>query len=234
MTDEPIRVLTVTAHPDDTEFGFGGTIARWADEGRLIWYCVATNGNKGTADRSLSPDRLAVIREKEQRAAAKVLGVQDVFFLGYSDGELEDTREFLGQVVRVMRQVRPDVVVTMNPYPVTRFVQHRDHRVAGQVTIDAVYPFARDHLHFPEHISDGLEPHKVGELYISGTENPDTYVDITDYIDRKIEALRCHRSQMENADSPDFAERFKMNAARSAEPFGVPMAETFRRIEIRR
>src|SRR3989304_3124213 len=136
MADEPVRVLTVTAHPDDTEFGFGGTIARWADEGRLIWYCIGTNGDKGTSDRSLTPPQLAAIREKEQRAAAKTLGVQDVFFLGY--------------------------------------------------------------------------------------------------IDRKIEALRCHRSQMQNADTPDFAERFKMNAARSGEPFGVPMAETFRRIELRR
>ena len=234
MTDEPVRVLTVTAHPDDTEFGFGGTIARWADEGRLIWYCIATNGNKGTSDRSLTPEKLAVIREREQRAAAKVLGVRDVFFLGYPDGELEETREFLGRVVRVIRQVRPDVVITMNPYPVTRFVQHRDHRIAGQVAIDAVYPYARDHLHFPEHIHEGLEPHKVAELYITGADNPDTFVDIGGYMDRKIEALRCHQSQMQNADSPDFAERFKMNAARAGEPFGVPLAETFRRIEIRR
>ena len=234
MADEPVRVLTVTAHPDDTEFGFGGTIARWADEGRLIWYCIGTNGDKGTSDRSLTPPQLAAIRQKEQLAAAKTLGVQDVFFLGYPDGELEETREFLGKVVRVIRQVRPDIVITMNPYPVTRFVQHRDHRIAGQVAIDAVYPFARDHLHFPEHLAEGLEPHKVGELYISGTESSDTVVDISGYIDRKIEALRCHRSQMQNADTPDFAERFKMNAARSGEPFGVSMAETFRRIELRR
>src|SRR3972149_1038314 len=166
MADEPVRVLTVTAHPDDTEFGFGGTIARWADEGRLIWYCIATNGDKGTSDRSLTPPQLAAIRQKEQLAAAKTLGVQDVFFLGYPDG--------------------------------------------------------------------GLEPHKVGELYISGTESSDTVVDISGYIDRKIEALRCHRSQMQNADTPDFAERFKMNAARSGEPFGVSMAGAFRRIELRR
>lgn len=233
MASEPTRVLTVTAHPDDTEFGFGGTIARWTDEGRLVWYCVATNGDKGTADRTITPKQLAVIRQAEQRAAAKALGVQEVFFLGYPDGELEDTRELLGKIVRVIRQVRPHVVITMNPYPVTRFVQHRDHRIAGLVTTDAVYPYARDHLHFPEHLAEGLEPHKVAELYISGTESPDTFVDISNYIDRKIEALRCHRSQMEGTESSDFGERFRLTASRAGEPFGVPMAETFRRIQLR-
>jgi LmbE family N-acetylglucosaminyl deacetylase len=233
VAEPPARVLAVTAHPDDTEFGFGGTIARWAAEGSEIYYLVCTNGDKGTSDPHMTPEKLARIREEEQRAAARVLGVREVFFLGYPDGELEDTRELRGKIVRYIRLLRPNLVITMNPYPVSRFVQHRDHRIAGLVTIDAVYPYARDHLHFAEHIAEGLQPHKVEELYVSGVDNPDTFVDITDYIEKKIEALRCHRSQVRDADGEAFAARIRAMAARTGERFGVPFAEAFQRIQLR-
>ena len=134
----PVDILIITAHPDDAEFGVAGTVARWTREGKQVVYVVCTNGDKGTSDRSLKPEQLAEIRKKEQEAAAKVLGVSEVRFLGYPDQELEDTSEFRKELVRMIRIYRPKIVVTSDPY--RRYLWHRDHRIAGQVTLDAVFP----------------------------------------------------------------------------------------------
>src|SRR5437764_668736 len=143
--------MVVTAHPDDSEFGAGGTGAKMVKEGREVTYVIITNGNKGSSDRSMTPERLARIREEEQRNAARALGVERVEFLGYADGEVEDTRDLRRDVSRMIRKWRPDLVICQNPHRTYLLgASHRDHRIAGGVTLDCVYPLARDHMAFPE------------------------------------------------------------------------------------
>ena len=193
------RALVVTAHPDDSEFGCAGTAALWSREGWEFYYLICTNGSKGTSDPNLPPERLTPIRQREQRAAAELLGVKEVFFLDHEDSELTYTRELLGEVVRYIRLLRPYAVFTHNPEDIIvrdSFINHRDHRVAGLVAVDAVYPTARDRWNFPEQIEEeGLEPHKVKELYIWGSDKANFIVDISDIVDFKIQALLQHASQ---------------------------------------
>lgn len=227
------RILVVVAHPDDAEFGCGGSVARWADDGCEVFYCIITNGNRGSDDPAMTPERLAAIREDEQRAAARSLGVKDVLFLGYPDGELEDTREARRDVVRAIRRVRPDRVLAQNPFPsLNPYGGHRDHRHAGRLALDAVYPYARDRMHFPELAAEGWAPHKVREVYLMGHEDADTFVDITGTMDRKLTALRCHASQLK-----DFAAvegRVRERAADVGKPHGYTYAEGFRVIHLPR
>src|SRR6058998_2505635 len=190
------RVMVITAHPDDSEFGAGGTVAKHAKDGREVTYVIATNGNKGSSDRTMTPERLASIRATEQRNAARVLGVERVEFLGYEDDELEDTRDLRRDVAREIRRWRPDLIITLNPQ--RAYVNfpgwHRDHRTTARVVLDCVYPLARDHLSFPELLPD-FEPHKVKEVYVIAWENPAVVVDISDTMDLKLKALACHVRQ---------------------------------------
>jgi LmbE family N-acetylglucosaminyl deacetylase len=202
---EPKRALVVAGHPDDSEFGCGGTAALWSREGWEFYYLVCTDGSKGSADPDMPPEKLVPLRREEQRAAARRLGVKDVFFLGYADGELTRSRELLGDVVRHIRRLKPYAVFTHDPEAIIigdSFVNHSDHRTAGMVAIDAVYPAARDRWNFPEHIEEGLEPHNVKEIYIWGSERANFIVDITDVVDTKIEALLEHKTQF--GDRPEF------------------------------
>ena len=155
-------VLVVSPHPDDAEVGAGGTIAHWAAEGQKLVLVVCTNGDKGTSDRAILPEDLAKVRRREQLAAGDMLGVSEVVMLGYPDQSLEDSYDFRGRIVREILKHRPDAVITCDPN--RKYINHRDHRNTGRVTLDAVYPYARDHLAYPEHLEDGLEPHKVREL----------------------------------------------------------------------
>lgn len=200
------RALIIAAHPDDGEFGAAGTIARWVSEGWEFYYLLCTNGAKGTSDPNMAPEVLVRQREKEQHAAAAALGARDVYFLGYEDGELVYTRELLGRVVRVIRTVRPHAIFTHDPEslihpfgrgedPFAAAINHSDHRCSGLVAVDAVYPTARDRLNFPEHLSEGLETHKVREMYLWGSNSSNYDVDITDHVDTKIAALMAHESQ---------------------------------------
>lgn len=227
------RVLVVVAHPDDAEFGCGGSVARWVAEGREVSYCILTSGNRGSDDPAMTPERLAVIRAEEQRAAARVLGVADVLFCGYPDGELEDTRDARRDVVRAIRRLRPDRLVAQSPFPsLNPYSGHRDHRHSGRLALDAVYPYARDRLHFPEVLAEGWQPHKVREVYVMGHDDPDTAVDITPTMERKLAALRCHASQLR-----DFAAveaRVRERAADLGKPHGYTYAEAFRIIELPR
>jgi len=160
------RILVVVAHPDDAEFGCAGSVARWVADGAEVHYCLFTSGNAGSDDPTMTPERLAAVREAEQRAAARVLGVKSVAFLHYPDGDLEDTRDARRDVIREIRRVRPDRVVCQSPFPsFNPYSGHRDHRHAGRLTLDAVYPYARDRMHFPELLVEGFEPHKVREGY---------------------------------------------------------------------
>lgn len=229
MAEDRIRVMAIVAHPDDAEFSSAGTIARWVDEGREVTYLVCTNGDKGTPDPDMTSERLARAREEEQREAARVLGVKEVVFLGHPDGGLEDTPQFRGEVVREIRRYRPDIVLTSDPY--RRYMQHRDHRIAGTVALDAVYPYARDHLFYPEHLAQGLRPHKVKEVYIWGSDNPNTYIDITATFERKMEALACHKSQVRSWPWEQLKERMRGMAASYGKGRGMELAEAFFRFE---
>lgn len=230
MQDKQV-VMVVSPHPDDSEFGAGGTVAKWVKEGQRVIYVVCTNGDKGSADPEMTSERLAKIREQEQREAAKVLGVGEVVFLGHPDGGLEDTPTFRGELVRLIRKYRPDTVMTTDPY--RKYSSHRDHRITGIVTLDAVFPYARDHLSYPEYKAEGLRPHKVREVYLWGSEEPDTFINISETFDLKIAALSCHVSQV----GQHLGERekwVKERAASLGQAHGIPLAEAFRRIEIRR
>lgn len=237
VTEVPERAMVIFAHPDDAEIGSGAVAAKWVAAGCEITYVLCTNGAAGTADRSLTPAELARKRADEQRAAADFMGVAHVVMLGYPDGELEDTREFLGDIVRAIRRYRPHTVFVHDPYRIRSF-QHRDHRKAGLVTTDAVYPYARDHLHFPEHIArDGLEPHKVRELWYWGMDEPNVIVDVTDSIDRQIAALVRHESQVAGFNVPPgqtIGARVKQHAAELATDYGFQYGAVFRRLVARR
>ena len=235
--ETPERAMLVIPHPDDGESGCAGTVAKWVAEGCHVLYVVATNGDKGSSDPEMTSERLATIRDEEQRNAARVLGVEEVVFLGYGDGELDDTREFRGHVVRQIRRWRPDVLFAMDPLR-NEGHTHRDHRISGTVALDACFPYARDLLHFPEHIAEGLETYKVGAVLLWGSENPDTVVDITSTIERKMEALAAHASQLSTdaARIEGFVKRRAESAAERASADGhrFEFAEVFRRINFRR
>ena len=224
-----VHLLVVAPHTDDAEFGIAGTVARWVREGKEVVYVICTNGNKGTSDFTLKPEQLTNMREKEQRDAAKLLGVRDVIFLGYPDQGLEDTSDFRKEVVRWIRTFKPHVVATTDPY--RRYLWHRDHRVCGQVTLDAVYPYARDHLAYPDLFEQGLKPHKVKEIWTWGTDEPNHWSDISDTYETKIEALRCHVSQL--GDRFSQVEGFvRQRATDGAKEHGYKLAEVFHRTEI--
>lgn len=223
--------MVVTPHPDDAEFGVAGTVAHWIHEGKEVIYVVTTNGNKGTSDASMKPEVLAKIREQEQLAAAEVLGVRKVIFLGYPDQGLEDTPEFRKEIVRQIRRYRPETVVTADPY--RRYLWHRDHRITSQVTLDAIFPYARDILSYPDLLQEGLQPHKVREVLLWGSEQPNYFSDITDTFDLKIAALRCHKSQVGNSPRTDLEERLRQRAKEMAKGTNYGLAEAFYRLEIR-
>lgn len=221
-------VLVITAHPDDAEFGAAGTVARWVREGKEVVYVVCTNGDKGTTDRNVKPYELARTREEEQRAAARVLGVRDVVFLGHPDQSLEDTPEFRKELVRVIRQFRPRIIVTSDPY--RRYLWHRDHRITGQVTLDAVFPLARDHLAYPDLLHEGLEPHKVEEILFWAAEDVNYRVNITETFDLKAKALHCHASQVREIGNPHLSEWLRERCKTMAEGEDFELAEAFHRV----
>jgi len=228
--------MVVTPHPDDAEFGIAGTVARWVKEGKDVVYVVCTNGDKGSSDINMRPERLAKIREKEQLDAAKVLGVREVIFLRHPDQGLEDTYEFRKQLVRLIRIYRPDIVATTDPY--LRYKWHRDHRIAGQVVLDAVFPYARDFLAYPDLTLDGLQPHNVKEVLLWSmilfweSQEINYRSDITDTIDLKIAALRCHKSQMGHLPLPDLENLLRQQHEAMAEGESFKLAEAFHRVEI--
>jgi len=224
------RVMVISPHPDDVDFGCSGTIARWSREGRDITYVICTSGDKG-ADLPMSPESIAAIREKEQLAAAEIVGVRKVVFLRLKDGELENNREFRKTLVRVLRQYRPDVVLSMDPANVSFenvYVSHADHRAAALAAFDAIYPAARNRNFFPELLEEGLMPHAVNNIYFFGTADPNTWIDISETIETKIEALRAHKSQMEGFD--DLGAWVKERFGHFGKQKGFAYAETFRHL----
>ena len=236
------RVLVVTAHPDDVDFGSAGTVAAFTDAGLDVTYCIVTNGEAGGSDRSMSRAEMAALRQDEQRAAAAVVGVSDVCFLGHPDGRVEATFDLRRDISRVIRQVRPQRVLTQSPARnlASIYASHPDHLAAGEAALDAVYPDARNPFAHPELLeAEGLEPWTVNELWIMGPSAPDAGVEVvavetTNTVERKVAALMCHKSQM--PDPPDaIAERIREWALAGGEAAGLPAgrsAEMFRIIRI--
>ncbi len=195
----PGSALVIAAHPDDIEFGCAGTVARWAEGGAVVTYALLTNGAAGSSDPEMTRKRLTELREAEQRAAAKVVGVDQVEFLGYEDGLLEPTLEVRKEIVRLIRRVRPEVVVTTDPttrYFSDAYINHPDHRAAGEATLAAVIPGSDTRLAYPELLDEGLEPVKLTGVWLMMNDGPNLVVDIGDFIERKLESLRCHVSQV--------------------------------------
>jgi LmbE family N-acetylglucosaminyl deacetylase len=229
--DQIARVLVITAHPDDVDFGAAGTVAQWTDAGLDVSYCIVTNGEAGGSDRSVSRAEMAAIRQTEQTAAAKQVGVHELHFLGYPDGRLEPSIGLRRDLARIIRLLRPDRVVCQSAERnyARMGASHPDHRAAGSAALDAVYPDSRNPFAFPELLSDEeLEPWTVREVWISGGPTPTKYVDITDTFHRKVAALRCHVSQISD---PDALEGFLRGwLSRAAAQGGLPdgsLAETF-------
>ncbi len=238
VDNSPKKILAVGAHPDDIDIGCSGSIAKWVKEGAQVFYLVLTDGSKGSEDPKMPNQELIKVRQTEQRKAADLLGVKQVFFLDFVDGELENTPALRKQIVKIIRQIKPTTVICWDPtlyYDEGRmFVNHPDHRISGEATIDCVYPFARNARTFPELLDEGLEPHVVEELLIMNFSKANYFVDITSTIDKKLEALACHKSQF--SDIKKFTEMIReMNkkAGQKAKP-KVAYAEGFIRITLRK
>jgi LmbE family N-acetylglucosaminyl deacetylase len=228
----PTSALVVVAHPDDADFGAAGTVATWTALGCRVSYCIVTDGAAGSADPLVDLSTLVSTRQREQREAARVVGVEEVEYLGYSDGQLEPTLEVRRDISRVIRKVRPERVVTQSPERDFARIRasHPDHLAAGEATLRAVYPDARNPFAHPELLAAGFEPFEVPEVWLMAAPRPDRVVDITDVFDRKIAALRCHVSQLSDPEgvasfvrqwTSVTAQRFGLGAGRLAEAFQV-------------
>lgn len=227
-------VLAVGAHPDDMDFGASGTIARWVEEGAMVYYLICTDGSRGSSDPKMTHKRLAGIRKKEQLAAAKILGVTKVFFLTFIDTQLVSDLKLKERIVWYIRSLKPSIVVTMDPtfyYALdpyntgSSFINHTDHRAAALATMDSVFPLSRDRLTFPEHEKEGLAPHKVQELYFTNWEKKDTLIDITSTFKKKMRAIAAHMSQYD--DFPAIEKRMSERAIKFAEEEEFEFAESF-------
>lgn len=226
---EPESIMVVTPHPDDSESAAGGTIAKWCAEGKKVTLVVCTNGDKGTSDRSIKPADLAKLREEETLEAARVYGLAGVEFLRFPDQALDDTSEFRERLVWNIRQHKPDLLLCIDPE--RPYIRHRDHYYSGRVTLDAVFPYSRDHLAYPEHMDRGLEPHKIDEIWLFRPQDPDTYVDVTNYFETRQNALHSHVSQVGPRD-PERDERSRKRLAETGKAAGMELAESFKKIEL--
>ena len=227
------RAMVVVAHPDDVEWMCAGTVAKWCAEGWHVVYVLCTDGSKGSDDPEMTSEGLAKLREEEQREAARVLGVADVVFLGHPDAYLEPTLELRKELAREIRRHRPDVVVTENPVRDLSdrvYLAHPDHLAAGEATVAAVFPTARDRLTFPDLLEEGLEPHKVKEVWIGGgEEGSDMFIDVTDYMDIALESLKAHRSQVTEEEANEW---FPLGRLETAKKVGFQFAEAFKVVRL--
>ena len=230
--EKPQKILVILAHPDDPEFFCGATLAHWAKAGHEITYCLLTCGDKGDSNTDLSGDDLCQRRHQEQQNAASIIGAKAVHFLDRPDGYLVPDMDTRRAVTRAIRQFVPDILVTCDPnnlYPSETYpVNHPDHRAAGQVVLDAVFPAAGSHLFFPELLSEGYAPHQPSELWISLTREPNTIIDVTDTWDTKIQAILEHKSQVKDPEA--LKERMKQRGQSSDGPEDTPRYEEHFRV----
>ena len=224
----------MTAHPDDVDFGAAGSVASWTDAGAHVTYCVVTDGDAGGSDPSVSREEMRRIRRAEQEAAAAEVGVKDLVWLGYPDGRLEVTLDLRRDISKVIRQVRPQRVVTQSPDRLWEriFASHPDHLAVGEATMCAVYPDSRNPFAFPELAEEGLEAHTVSEVWLMASSDADTFVDVTATVDRKVAALRSHVSQSVDRDGtlPTWIREWLAENGRRAGWEDGRLAEMFRKV----
>jgi len=221
----PEKAMIIFAHPDDAEGNCGGTTATWVREGKVVYYLALTNGDKGSWDLSMTSEKLAPIREKEQEEAAKVLGVSKVIFLRIPDGELEVSLPLRREIARLIRMHQPSIILTHDPWK--PYQTHPDHRATGFLALDAAV-VARDHLFYPDQLAQGLSPCRVREISLFGTESPDLWVDISATIDLKLKAVRCHKSQGLTAQWVQ--ERIRNRASEMGKVKGYAFGEAFKKM----
>jgi LmbE family N-acetylglucosaminyl deacetylase len=226
--DGPKTLMAIMAHPDDIDFGSSGSIARWCSEGWTVYYVLTTSGDKGTHEPGISGQQLAAIREEEQRAAARVLGVKEVFFLGIEDGFVEPNAEVRERLVWLFRTYKPDVVLTWDGFRPS--FNHNDHRNTGIVVRDAIFPAVRDRLYFPQHSDEGLGEWRVNEILLVGSQDPNYFVDVSGFIEKKADAILAHASQVQ---SHDRDELIKQMRTRGRRPGGRGLVESFKRVHMR-
>jgi LmbE family N-acetylglucosaminyl deacetylase len=229
--ERPRRALGIFAHPDDAEFLCGGTVAKLCAAGWEVRYVIATSGDKGTKDPALTPAMLADIREREQSAAAAVLGVKECLYLRLPDGFVEEDVALRGQIVRLLRRYRPDSVITWDGF--RPGFNHRDHRNVGRATYDALFPAVRDPLYYADDIADGLLAHKVGEILLAGSDRPDYFVDCADFQETKARAIYCHTSQIQAKPWDEFLKDYLKGGREGGRRSGTPFTEAFRRVTMR-
>lgn len=227
------RILVVSPHPDDSDFGSAGTIARLAREGHAIEELIISDGSKGSHKTGFGGKKLARIRQEEQKRSAAVLGVERVHFLGETDGELENTRTLRKKLVREFRRVGPDIVLSFDPSSIhfeNMYRSHRDHRMAAEAVFDALYPATGNISFFPELIREGFKAHQVQEIWFFATPKPDRWVDVADTFPLKIQALVCHESQIWEA--KDLEKRMRLRAQEQGKKKKLKLAETFRTLPL--
>jgi LmbE family N-acetylglucosaminyl deacetylase len=226
-------IMAIAAHPDDIEAWCAGTMARAIQGGATARLLLVTSGDKGSGDPLTDSRALAMRREAEAREAARLLGIVDVVFLRYTDGEVENHQPLLRDIVHWIRRWQPEVVFTFNPeQPLPPYISHRDHRTVGRATLDAIYPLARDPLAFPDQMREGLSTHKVGAVWLFASAIADCYVDIAPVFERKVAARLAHASQ--TAEPAALPERFRKRDSAVGEPVGLPLAEAFTIVTIGR
>jgi len=226
--DGPKTLMAIMAHPDDIDFGSSGSIAKWCAEGWTVYYVLTTSGDKGTHEPGISGQELAAIREEEQREAARVLGVKEVFFLGLEDGFVEPNAELRERLVWLFRTYKPDVVLTWDGFRPS--FNHNDHRNTGIAVRDALFPAVRDRLYFAQHTDEGLGEWRVNEILMVGSPDPNYFVDISGFIEKKADAILAHRSQVQ---SHDRDELLKQMRERGRRPGGRGLVESFKRVHMR-
>ncbi|HCP24808.1 MAG: PIG-L family deacetylase [SAR202 cluster bacterium] len=232
-SEEPFRRgMVIMAHPDDAEWSCSGTVAKWCAEGWEVVYILCTDGSKGSSDPEMTSEKLVKIREQEQRNAGKILGLKDIVFLGYPDAYLEPTLELRKDIAREIRRYKPDVVIcgTASRQLHSNYLGHPDHFASGEAAMAAVFPTARDRLTFPELLDEGLEPHNVREVWVAGGgDGSDQFVDVAEYMDTAVKALKAHVSQV---DQENAGEWFRQGRIRTGEKVGMAYAEGFKRIRL--
>ncbi len=218
--------MVIAAHPDDPEFGCGGTVRKWSQAGRQVTYLLLTSGDKGSHDPDMRPGHLAGAREDEQRAAAALLGAREVVFLRRPDGLLENSLDLRRELAAIIRQRQPHIVLTIDPW--RHYQLHPDHRVAGQAALDAIFAAREWHV-FPEQLAAGTEPWRVKEAYLFWTDNADYWEDVTDHLDARLAALAQHASQVQ-LNMEKLADRVRKLARDAGQVAGCPYAEAFKRL----
>jgi LmbE family N-acetylglucosaminyl deacetylase len=226
----PESAMVIVAHPDDAEFTVAGTIAAWVSAGCRVTYVVCTDGNAGSHEPGMTTQKLAEIRRAEQRAACATLGVSEVIFLGYDDGQLQPTLDLRRELVRAIRRYKPEVVIAQDPtvlFAGDQYINHPDHRAAAQAALDAVAPACAMPLLWPE---TGA-PHRVRQLYVAHSHEPNVWVDVTETLDRKIAALKKHVSQLAGWDPSEMIKEWSAEAGKAQ---GFAYAESYRVITLER